>query len=294
MQNLRGPGLIVLAAFLWGLDGILRRSLYGLSPILIVLLEHVIGFIIILPFFLRSIRKESFTRKEWGALFVVALFSSVLGTLWFTTALLRSNYIPFSVVFLLQKLQPVFAVGAASLFLRERLTRRYFAWAAVAVIAAYFVTFPGGLVVFGSGALAAALFALAAAFAWGSTTALSRYALLKHSPTSVTGIRFGLAAIFALIIAAVSPGLGSLSMVGGKEIGTLAAIALSTGMVALWLYYNGLKSTRVGIATILELVFPLTAVVIDATVYGVILSPSQYVAGAVLLFAAGKVAKENS
>ncbi len=42
-----GPFLIVLAAVLWGLDGILRRSLFSLAPIIIVFYEHLIGAIII-------------------------------------------------------------------------------------------------------------------------------------------------------------------------------------------------------------------------------------------------------
>src|SRR3989344_2210017 len=119
-----GPLLIFIAAVLWDLDGILRRSLYGLPPITIVFFEHLIGLIIIAPFLWKAWTRETLTRKEWGVLGVVALLSGVLGTLFFTTALLKVNFIPFSVVFLIQKLQPIFAVGMAWVVLGERAPAR--------------------------------------------------------------------------------------------------------------------------------------------------------------------------
>ena len=175
---LSGPGLIVLAAFLWGIDGILRRSLFSLPPITIVFYEHLIGLIVLLPFFLRTARGEKLTGREWGAMLLVGTLSSVLGTLWFTTALLKTGFIAFSVVFLLQKLQPVFTVATAAIVLKEKITKQYILWAGLAFVAAYFVTFPGGRVNLTTGrdGVIAALFAVGAAFAWGSTTAFSRYA----------------------------------------------------------------------------------------------------------------------
>ncbi len=71
-------------------------------------------------------------------------------------------------------------------------------------------------------------------------------------------------------------------------------IALSTGMVALWIYYKGLKNTQVKVATILELAFPLVAVLIDIFVYKTFLAPSQYLAAIVLVFAMYKVAGLNA
>jgi drug/metabolite transporter (DMT)-like permease len=128
-----GAGLIALAALLWGLDGILRRSLYTLQPITIVFFEHLIGTIILLPFLVRIWGREKLTKNEWLAVVLVSLLSGVLGTLFFTTALAKVNYIPFSVVFLLQKLQPIFTMAFAALVLKERLTKHYFLWAALAV-----------------------------------------------------------------------------------------------------------------------------------------------------------------
>jgi len=290
-----GPFLIIIAALLWALDGVLRRSLFSLPPITIVLYEHVIGAILIAPFFLRRFRKERFTRREWGAVLWVSLLSGLLGTLWFTTALARVNFISFSVVFLLQKLQPLFAIAAARVVLRERITRAYLVWAAVALGAAYFVTFENGIVnlTTGSGTIYAALFAVGAAFAWGTSTAFSRYALLNHSGTVVTALRFFITVPLAFAAALLLGGGSGIAVPSGSQTMRLVIIAFSTGLVALWIYYQGLKHTRTAIATILELVFPMAAVFIDIVLYDTVLGASQYAAAAVLLYAIYRVSLLN-
>ncbi|OGY98413.1 MAG: hypothetical protein A2855_02695 [Candidatus Liptonbacteria bacterium RIFCSPHIGHO2_01_FULL_57_28] len=293
---LSGPGLIVLAAFLWGIDGILRRSLFSLPPITIVFYEHLIGLIVLLPFFLRTARGEKLTGREWGAMLLVGTLSSVLGTLWFTTALLKTGFIAFSVVFLLQKLQPVFTVATAAIVLKEKITKQYILWAGLAFVAAYFVTFPGGRVNLTTGrdGVIAALFAVGAAFAWGSTTAFSRYALLKHPPAYIAGLRFAIAVAFSILLIPLIPGAApTLGAVTADQLWKLLAIVLTSGMVALWIYYRGLKHTEAKVATILELIFPMTAVFIDVFLYDTLLAPSQYAAALVLLYAAARVAKLN-
>ncbi len=287
-----GPYLIVLAALLWGLDGILRRSLFSLPPIIIVFYEHLIGALILLPFLFKKVK---FTKKEWGAILIVSLLSGVLGTLWFTTALVKVNYISFSVVFLLQKLQPIFATIFAIIFLKEKINARYARWAILAIVAAYFVTFQNGIVNFstGQGTVIAALFALGAAFAWGSSTAFSRFALLRHSNTVITAWRFFLTTIMALVFVFILGSHPQLTSPSTNQFLRLLAIALSTGMVALWIYYRGLKQTQVKIATILELTFPLVAVIVDIFLYNNVLSVTQYIAAAVLLFTMFKVSRLN-
>lgn len=285
--SINGSLLIVFAAALWAMDGIVRRNLYILPPIIIVFFEHFVGAIFLAPFIIKGFKKEKLTRLEWSAVGGVALSSSLLGTLWFTTALLMTNYISFSVVFLLQKLQPLFAVGTARIVLKEKINKRYILWASIALIAAYFITFPKGVVNFNSGdkTVLAALFALGSAVAWGSTTALSRYTLLKHNDTFITGLRFGITTLLALVAVFILEQQSKLLTVTWFQFVQFIFIALSTGMVALLIYYKGLKTTPVRISTILELTFPFIAVLIDVVIYKTILSPIQIIAAVILLFA---------
>ena len=288
--------LIVVAAALWALDGVMRRSLYVLPPIIIVFFEHFVGSLILAPIVLRNLKTDKLSKKEWIAICIVALFSSLLGTLWFTTALLMTNYISFSVVFLLQKLQPLFAIGIAYIVLKEKMSKKYILWALLALVSAYFITFPKGVVNLNTGdkTITAALFALGAAAAWGSSTAFSRYILLKHNDTFITGVRFWIATIFALIGVFIFRQQAQLYLVTWTQMSQFLFIALSTGMVALLLYYKGLKNTPVHIATILELTFPLLAIIIDIYLYKTHIAPIQYGAAGVLLFAMYNISRIKS
>lgn len=280
-----GPLLIFIAAVLWGIDGLLRRALFDLPPATIVFYEHLIGLILIAPFLIRAWKAERLTKGEWGVMALVALLSGVLGTVFFTSALLAVGFIPFSVVFLLQKLQPVFTVATASVVLKERVRPLYLLFAAIALIAGFFVTFPDGKVnlLEGQGQAIAALYAILAAVAWGSSTAFSRLVLLKHGNTLVTGLRFLLTVPIALAFVFLMGAGSSLTALTGHHILILVLIAVSTGMLALWIYYRGLATTPASVSTIVELAFPLTAIGIDYFFYGVTLAPSQYLAAAVLL-----------
>lgn len=288
-----GPALIVIAASLWALDGIIRRSLYTLPPITIVFYEHLFGAAILLPYLFLSFKKERLTKKEFFLLLFIAGFSGVLGTLWFTTALLKVNFISFSVVYLIQKLQPIFAITAAGIVLKEKITKSYIKWAVIALVAAYFVTFKNGYVNLqtGTGTIIAALYALGAAFAWGSSTAFSKLVLQKKPSMYVTGWRFLLTSILGFGMVFILGQAKSLSTPTISQFARFLLIAVSTGMVAIVIYYKGLKKVQVNVSTLLELVYPLLAVLIDATIYKSFLAPTQYITGGILLFAIYKISQ---
>jgi len=291
-----GPIFIVTAALLWAVDGVIRRNLYTLPPITIIFFEHLIGLIILSPFVFRHLLTARLSRRDWFLVILVAILSGLLGTLWFTTALLQVHFISFSVVFLLQKLQPIFAITTASIFLKEKLHKRYVVWAAIAIVAAYFVTFPNGQVNLktGSGTLWAALYALGAAAAWGSSTTFSKM-LLGRVKASVSAFYRFLITVFVALPLVVIFGYGaSLVTVTPHQFGLFAIIAISTGMVALVIYYQGLARTPVHISTILELTFPFVAIVIDMVLYKSFLTLSQWIFALLLIFSMYQIAKINT
>lgn len=288
-----GPLLIITAALLWALDGVIRRYLYSLPPVTIIFFEHLIGTILLFPFFARTIFKVKFSKREWFLLILVSILSGLLGTLFFTTALLKVNFISFSVVFLLQKLQPIFAILSARIFLKEKFKKGYLPFALLALISAYFVTFSNGIVNLntGEGTVVAALFALGAAVFWGTSTTFSKMLLTDIRPEISTFYRFLITTILSFILIFILGKSSSIDDVTLNQYGFLSLIAVSTGMVALLIYYRGLKRTPVHVATILELVFPLVAIIIDMKLYGNVLSITQWIAGIVLIFSVYKISK---
>lgn len=288
-----GPLLIMGAALLWAVDGLIRRHLYSLPPITIIFFEHIVGLIILFPFVYKYVFRARLTKKEWFLVFLVSILSGLLGTLWFTTALLKVHFISFSVVFLLQKLQPIFAITTAAIFLKEKFNKKYIMWALLAIVAAYFVTFNNGYVnlATGAGTIIAALYALGAAFAWGTSTTFSKMLLGKVRAEVSAFYRFLFTVAIALPVLWIFGHGQSLSALTFGQFKLFVLIAVSTGMVALVIYYKGLAKTPVHISTILELLFPFAAILIDMVVYHNALSLSQWVATAVLLFSIYQIVK---
>ena len=287
-----GPIAIIVAAILWSLDGLLRRSLYVLPPLVIVFYEHLIGFLLLVPFLFGHIKSlRTITQKTWGAFAWITLMASILGTLFYTAALGRIHYIQFSVVVLLQQMQPVFVVFFAWLVLKEKISNSFFIWLIMSLVGAYFVSFPTLIVNWatGSGTIIAALLAIGAAFAWGSSTAFSRYALLQMPSTLATGLRFGLATLFALLLVLITGQGASLYAINESQIGALVLIALSTGMLAMSIYYYGLKKTPAWVSAICELTWPLSAVIIDYVGFHKSLSLTQWLGTLMLLTSIYKV-----
>jgi len=293
LKNYTGPIFILIAATLWAFDGLIRQHLYSLPPITIIFFEHLFGLILLFPFVYKYLFQEKLTKREWWLIILISALSGLLGTLWFTTALGKVHFISISVVFLLQKLQPIFAITSARIFLKEKLDARYIKWAFLAIIAAFFVTFKNGYVNFatGEGTIIAALYALGAAFAWGSSTTFSKMLLGKVDSKVSTFYRFLITVVIALPVLLLFGKGASLSQLSISQVGWLALIAVSTGMVALLIYYKGLAKTPVHISTILELTFPFIAIVLDMLVNHTVLSVSQWIAAIVLVFSIYKIAR---
>lgn len=284
-----GPLFIIIAALLWSFDGVLRIGLYSLSPSVVVFYEHVLGALLLLPFFFKWVPElKLLSKKEWLGIILVALFSGALGTIFYTAALAKIQYISYSVVVLLQQqLQPIWAIGAAAFVLKEKVSRSFIGWAFVALIAAYLITFKDLTVNIqtGSETIVAALFALFAGFLWGTSTALSKYVLRKVSFVTATTLRFYLAPLFALVFIFATNSSHQLVTLTFSQWISLLIITLSTGLIALLIYYYGLKKTPARVATICELVWPASAVLIDYFYFGRLFSVTQLFGMALLLLA---------
>ena len=281
------PVFVILAAMLWGTDGIvLRPSLYNLPVPLVVFIESSIVAIILTPFFksqLPALRRLEI--RDWIAFAGVALFGGAIGTMSITKALFYVNHVNLSVVMLIQKLQPVFAIVLASILLKEKLTSKFALWAGLAIVGAYLMTFGPHLPNLNTGnkTLQAVMFALMASFSFGLSTVLSKRALKNVSFELGTYIRFLLTAIFMLVLVLVLGNIGSVREISQKQVIIFFIIAFSTGGPAIFLYYYGLKRISASVATICELAFPLTAVVLEYLVHDKWLSSLQWVGVAILL-----------
>lgn len=287
------PIVIVVAASLWGIDGIiLRPALYNLPVPLVVFIESSIVAVLLSPIFIRQfVKLPSLTFRDWLAFFGVALFGGAVGTMAITKALFYVNFVNLSVVILIQKLQPVFALMLAALLLKEKLPKIFFAWAGTAIVGAYFMTFGLSLPNFSTGdktAVAAGL-SMIAAISFSSSTVFSKRALRNVGFEMGTYLRFLISAAILLIIAAGMGDISKFGEVSANQWLVFLIIAFTTGGTAIFLYYYGLKHTTASVATICELAFPLTAVVLEYFIHGNLLGPVQWVGVIILILSIVKV-----
>jgi uncharacterized membrane protein len=98
---------------------------------------------------------------------------------------------------------------------------------------------------------------------WGGSTVFGRMLLNKLSFQATTAARFLTALVFLLLMQIYSGQLADISQASQKDWMFVLIIAVLAGLLSLFIYYKGLKNTPASIATLCELGFPLSAVVVN-------------------------------
>lgn len=287
--SIKGAIAISFAAILWGLDGvILTPRLYNLDVGFVVMMVHLIPFLLMNIFLHREYSNlVKISASDLGWLALVSLFGGAIGTLAIVKALFLVEFKHLTIVVLLQKLQPVFAIALASIILKEQLTRRFALWAGIAIVAGYFLTFgfhspdlQGG-----STMLAAALLSLLAAFSFGSSTVFSKLALKNVSFGTATFFRYGFTSIVMLLYVLSVGKISEINQVTSVNWIIFFIIALTTGSGAIYIFYYGLRHVKAIVATICELFFPISAILFDYIFHGSRLNPVQWISAIIMIFA---------
>lgn len=285
----KGALAICVAAILWGLDGVvLTPRLYNLSVPFVVFLLHAVPFLLMQPVLFRSYGAlAALTATEWIFLGLVAFTGGLLGTFAIVKALFLVNFSQVSVVVLLQKLQPVFAIILAAILLKEPLTARFVGWAGIALIGAYLLTFGARLpdLSGGTNTAIAAAWAATAAAAFGTATVLGKRILKVLDFRQATFGRYGLTTLLALAYLLISGHGLPFGQVTRLNWILILVIGLTTGSGAIFLYYFGLTRVRASVSAVCELCLPLSAILLDYLINGSVLRPWQWAGAGTLVLA---------
>ncbi|AOS65938.1 DMT family transporter [Actinoalloteichus hymeniacidonis] len=264
--------LVACAAALWGTDGLLRQPLAEALPAgSVVFWEHLIIVLVMLPFLPSALRALAACGwRERLAVLVIGVGSSAVATALFTASFAVGDAVTPLV---LQKLQPLFAILAAYWLLGERVRRTYWLFAVPALIGAWLLSFANPLDVQVT-AVQSALLALGAAVLWAAGTVLGRLVSSSIPARDLTVLRFGIGLPAATVVLLVQ---GDPIAVGWDNALGLGLLAIVPGLLALSIYYVGLRSTPASRATLAELAFPATAALIGVGLLGVDLSATQWI-----------------
>ncbi|GAB3291865.1 DMT family transporter [Parasphingorhabdus pacifica] len=279
---------MALATAMWGTDALWRMPLATELPAgTVVFWEHLIIVVLLSPFLPSAWRAlRACGLRERIAIGVIGAGSSALATALFTAAFQAGDPVTPLV---LQKLQPIFAAVAAFWLLREGIRARYLLFALPALVGAWLLAFDNPLDVHVS-QLRPALLALGAAVLWAAGTVLGRMVSARVPARDVTTLRFaiGLPAATAIVF-----GQGDPIAVGWSNVPGLLLLALVPGLIALRLYYVGLRTTPAARAAVAELAFPATAAVVGVGVLGAELGVTQWIGFALVVLAVAALGRHE-
>jgi drug/metabolite transporter (DMT)-like permease len=286
---MKGLLFIILAAFLWAVDTLYRYPLMGkgLAPLQIVFIEHLFLCLFFLPVFFTSLKKLARTSvAELFYFFVIGFMASGIGTLTFTKAM---GLINPSLVIILQKFQPIIAIGLARVVLGEKTETPFWRWTILCLLGGLLISSNDLMAIkdidFSSGklwqenAFKGYALTLCAACCWGAATVFGKkLTSLDFSTSQVMMGRF-YAAFLGLLPLAVSTFEFQMVTTHGKDLLIMVAVS---GVLGMGAYYFGLKQVKAKLATLAEMFFPFFAIILNWIFLGASLNMVQ-IAGACFL-----------
>ncbi len=294
-----GPWLVGLGAALWGTESAWRIPLNELFDAkVIVFWEHVFILIMFLPILISHLREiPNVQPRTWGFLIFSGFAGSAVGTVFFTLALKYGNA---TVVNVILNIQPVISTIGAFLLFRDRLARRFFLYASIAVLAGIFVSvaYPTqiGISFERAGLNLGTGYALICALFWGLSTVAGRGVMVGMSLRLASSLRIvvGLVCMTLILLgygklngAALWPVSAQTHMF--KAIVLLILLASISGGIPLLIYFQGLHLTRASTAGYFEMMQTLAAVCITWGFFHAGLHPHQVIAAIVLILAVAMV-----
>ena len=294
-----GPWLVGLGAVLWGTESAWRIPLNDLfDSKVIVFWEHVFILIMFLPLLLSRLSEiPKIDARTWGYLVFSGFAGSAVGTIFFTLALKYGNP---TVVNVILNIQPVISTIGAFLLFGDRLARRFFFFAPVAVIAGIFVSVTNptmiGVSFERAGLNIGTGYALICALFWGLSTVAGRGVMTGMSLRLASSMRIvvGLTCML-LILLAYGKLNGAVLWPAAAQAHTIKAIVLLvflasiSGGIPLLIYFEGLHLTRASTAGYFEMMQTLAAVCITWGFFHASLHPHQVIAAIVLIGAVAMV-----
>src|SRR5438876_9515120 len=294
-----GPWLVGLGAALWGTESAWRIPLNALFDAkVIVFWEHVFILILFLPILISRLDEIPRIRvRTWGYLLFSGFAGSAVGTIFFTLALKYGNP---TVVNVILNIQPVISTTAAFVIFGDRLGRRFFVYAGIAILAGIFVSVAHpeliGVSFERAGLNRGTGFALICALFRGLSTVAGRGVMIGMSLRLASSLRIvvGLACMTLILLAydklngaALWPTAAQAH--AAKAIVLLILLASISGGIPLLIYFEGLRLTRASTAGYFEMMQTLAAVCITWGFFHASLYPHQMIAAIILIAAVAMV-----
>jgi drug/metabolite transporter (DMT)-like permease len=284
---------VFIACLFWGFDTLFRYPLVmkGFHPVLLVSIEHLILTLIFASGFVFKLNKLKKLKLDHIICFLmVGSVGSALATVAFTKSFL---YLNPSLVILLQKFQPVFAVSMAAIFLKEKLNRGFLLWSSFSFFGGILISYPDILTIkdllndqsifsLTNDTLKGYGLVFVSILGWASATVFGKkLTQLGYNTKQILGGRF-LTGFVTLIW--FCPLDVNLLLVEVRDYLQILLMVFISGVLAMSLYYQGMMKLQAKNLAIVEMFFPLSAVIINWYFLDKHLLLVQLIGGVILIF----------
>jgi len=276
----------------WALDTLIRYPLIrgGLSALHVVFYEHLFLTVIFSIVFFKSLKKIWHAKtSHYFYFFVIGGIGSAFATLAFTRAF---TFLNPSLVILLQKFQPLVVIVLARFVLKEQVKRMFMFWAAVCLGGAFLISYEDILqlgssgrsihqLLFSPGAFQGYVLVVFSICGWGAATVYGKkLGLAGYTDEQIMAGRF-ITGFLCLLPFAF--GLSDLFTQSIEIYGKISLMVLVSGLLAMYVFYHGLRMISARACSLAEMFFPFMAIIVNWMFLDASLTPIQLIGGGLLL-----------
>ena len=283
-MNLRfkGYGEIITASILWGFAGILAKKVIGMSAQSIIFYRVTFAFLILLIIFSISGSMKKIKLGDKRKYLILFSILQITTMLTFFISIIKASV---SVAVLLLYTAPVYITLLSPLLLKEKSTKLGWFALVLSISGILLIVEPVKIEIsqYSLGIIAGILSGISYAF----QIMTSKYISTTYSGYSQAFWSF-LIAMLILLPAGIVP-LDAVS----RNLSYLLLLAIFPTILAVSLYFNGLKYLKASSASILGLIEPLSAVILAILILNEKISIPIILGGALILAGAAIVTKNE-
>lgn len=279
---IEGYGEIIAAGILWSFAGIFAKMINGMPAQSIIFYRVTFAFVILFIFLLISGNLKNVGLKDKKKyLLLFSILQAITMVAYFISILEAS----VSVAVLLLYTAPVYVTVFSPFILKEKLTRKGLIALILSIAGIVLIVGPAKLEL--SGLSIGIIAGIISGITFGFEVMTSKYISKTYSGYSQAFWSFVIAMIMLLPF-----GIVPIDVVSGNLTGLLM-LAIFPTILAVSLYFNGLKKVSAANASILGLLEPLSAVILAVLFLNEKLSIPEIAGGTLILVSAALVTKKK-
>ncbi len=280
-NSFEGYGEIIVAAVLWSLAGILAKKIIGMPVQSIIFYRNTFAFMIIFMFLLISGNLNKIKLKDKKIYLVLFSILQIATMLAYFVSILKASV---SVAVLLLYTAPVYITVLSPALLKERQTKQGIIALFLSIAGIILIVDPEKLDFSRSTGIMAGIIS-GVMYAFQIMTS-------KHISQTYAGYTQAFWSFSVAMLILLPAGFIPVNVVF-ENIVYLILLAIFPTILAVSLYFNGLKKVKASSASILGLIEPVSAVILAVIILDEKISMSVLIGGALILAGAAIVTQEN-